>query len=220
MVGPSGPCTDWRHRWLRGAITCMSTARMLMARERLPVAADQPTQIDGVTVWYFRTGVGRRVYRSPAMDQALVVNVNSFDIIHLHSVFLWPTSSAARAARAANVPYVLSPRGMLVNDLVRRKSFLAKQAWISLFERRNIENAAIVHLTSEIEAAELRAFGFRGVRTAIVANGIELPDDQLSEGGWRATVEIKPCAPLCAISGSLELEEGFRSPYSGDEACL
>ena len=94
------------------------------------------------------------------MRQALHANITNFDIVHLHSVFLWPTSAAARAARKAGVPYVLSPRGMLVGDLIRRKSSLAKRAWIALFERRNIENAAAVHLTSEIEASELKALGF------------------------------------------------------------
>ena len=95
------------------------------------------------------------------MRQALGLNIRNFDIVHLHSVFLWPTSAAAQAARRAGVPYVLSPRGMLVGDLIRRKSSLAKRAWIALFERRNIEEAAAVHLTSEIEASELRALGFR-----------------------------------------------------------
>ena len=32
-----------------------------------PVALDQPARLDGVTVWYFATGVGRRLYRSPSM---------------------------------------------------------------------------------------------------------------------------------------------------------
>src|SRR6478609_2951217 len=57
-----------------------------------PVALDRPTLLDGVTVQYFATGVGRRIYRSPRMRQALDLNVASFDIVHLHSVFLWPTS--------------------------------------------------------------------------------------------------------------------------------
>ena len=120
------------------------------------------------------------------MRQALALNVASFDIVHLHSVFLWPTSVAARAARKAGVPYVLSPRGMLVGDLIRRKSSLAKRAWISLFERRNIEQAAAVHLTSEIEASELRALGFRCTRSTVVPNGIELPSGEWSADKLRA----------------------------------
>jgi glycosyltransferase involved in cell wall biosynthesis len=143
-----------------------------------PVPLDRPARLDGVTVWYFATGVGRRLYRSPGMRQALGVNIASFDIVHVHSVFLWPTSVAAQAARTAGVPYVLSPRGMLVGDLIRRKSSLAKRAWIALFERRNVEEAATVHLTSEIEASDLRALGFRCTRIAVVPNGIELPGDE------------------------------------------
>ena len=142
-----------------------------------PVPLDRPVQLDGVSVWYFPTALGRRLYRSPRLRQALHANISDFDIVHLHSVFLWPTLAAAQAARKAGVPYVLSPRGMLVEDLIRRKSSLVKRAWITLFERRNIERAAAVHVTSEIEASELKALGFSQTRLAIVANGIEMPRD-------------------------------------------
>jgi glycosyltransferase involved in cell wall biosynthesis len=115
------------------------------------------------------------------MGRALRAKISDFDIVHLHSVFLWPTLAAAQAARKAGVPYLLSPRGMLVKDLIRRKSSLAKRVWITLFERRNIEQAAAVHLTSEVEAAELRALGLPDARLAIVPNGVEPPIDLPSE---------------------------------------
>jgi glycosyltransferase involved in cell wall biosynthesis len=162
----------------------------------LSVPLDRPSRLDGVTIWYFATSWGRRLYRSPGMRNALDLNVASFDIVHLHSVFLWPTSAAALAAIKAGVPYVVSPRGMLVDDLIRRKSMLAKRAWIALFERRNIEAAAAVHLTSDIEASELRALGFRCTRLAVVANGIELPRVDPSNG-----------------KGGVPLADGVRRPY-------
>ena len=174
----------------------------------LPVPLDRPARLDGVTVWYFATSVGRRLYRSPGMRQALGLNVASFDIVHLHSVFLWPTSVAAQAARKAGVPYVLSPRGMLVGDLIRRRSSLAKRAWIALFERRNIEEAAAVHLTSEIEASELRALGFRCARLAVVANGIELPSWRIVNQQLKRSIFERCSSPLCTISGPFELEKG------------
>src|SRR5262249_43069674 len=141
----------------------------------LPVPLDRSTRLDGVNVWYFATSFGRRIYWSPKMREALALNIKNFDILHLHSVFLWPTSAAAQAARKARVPYVLSPRGMLVPDLIRRKSSLAKLAWICLFERRNIEHAAAIHLTSEVEAMDLRALGLRCKRSTVVPNGIDPP---------------------------------------------
>lgn len=141
--------------------------------DNLPVIHDTPTEVENVVVRYFRAGVPRRLYRSPGMARALEENISSFDLLHLHSVFLWPTWYAARQARAAGVPYLVSPRGMLVKELIERKSRAAKSAWIALIERRNLENAAAVHVTSEVEADELARFGMRLRRVIVVANGVE-----------------------------------------------
>ena len=67
--------------------------------------------------------------------------------------------AAARAAWRSRVPYVLSPRGMMVRDLIHRKSRLAKSAWLWFVERRNLERAAVIHVTSSLEAMEARRFG-------------------------------------------------------------
>src|SRR3974390_2943697 len=52
----------------------------------LPVPIARPVRLDGVNVWYFATSLGRRLYRSPGMSEALDSNITSFDILHLHSV--------------------------------------------------------------------------------------------------------------------------------------
>ena len=150
--------------------------------------------------------------------EALALNITNFDILHLHSVFLWPTSAAARAARKAGVPYVLSPRGMLVGDLIRRKSSLAKRAWIALFERRNIEKAAAVHLTSEIEASELRALGLSLQAFDSCAQWHRLARTRMVKPGTKANIYIRYASPLCAISWSFELEKGPRSSDPCDAA--
>lgn len=148
----------------------------------------QAVDLDGVKVWYFPTGLARRLYRSPAMARALEQRLDAFDILHLHSVFLWPTTVAARLARRRGVPYVLSPRGMLVGDLIRKRSPLLKTAWIELFERANVAGAASLHLTADVEAVELRKLKFRPRRLDIVPNGVDLPPDFPAE----------PRAPGCA----------------------
>ena len=141
-------------------------------------------KLEGVSVWYFPTSIGRRLYRSPQINRALCKNIAGFDVVHTHSVFLWPTTAAARAARAHKVPYVLAPRGMLVPDLIQRKNRLAKGAWIAAFERRNIETAAAVHATSKLEADDIRRLGLRYQRMLIVANGAEIPKpDDIPEKG-------------------------------------
>ena len=142
----------------------------------------RPVDLDGVKVCYFPTGLGRRLYRSPAMGSALAASLSNFDVMHLHSVFLWPTSAAARIACVTGVPYILSPRGMLVDALIRRKARLLKTAWIRLFERANIAAAAAVHMTAQIEADEFGKLGFAARRVAVIPNGIDVPQDDAPDG--------------------------------------
>lgn len=139
------------------------------------VPLDRPVDRDGVSVLYFPSHLMRRLYVSTPLARTLPQAVRGADIVHLHSVFLWPTLAAAQAARDAGVPYVLSPRGMLVGELIRRRSALVKRAWIALFERRNVEQAAAVHCTSELERRELLALGLAPRATFVVPNGVELP---------------------------------------------
>jgi glycosyltransferase involved in cell wall biosynthesis len=141
----------------------------------LDVPLGTPVEIDGVTVWYFPVGFPRRLYRSAAMRAALARQLASTDLVHLHSVFLWPTYAAARAACRAGVPYLLAPRGMLVGDLLRRRGRLRKRLWIELVERRTLERAAGLHLTSELEATEAARLGLSLPPVWIVPNGVEPP---------------------------------------------
>lgn len=139
------------------------------------VPVEVPVVIQGVTVRYFATGHGRRIFRSPSMRATIERSLHGFDIAHVHSVFLWPTTAAARAARRLGVPYVLSPRGMLVPDLIKRKRQLLKRSWIELFERRNIADAAAVHITSNLEGEAIRSLGIAARCFALIPNGVDMP---------------------------------------------
>src|SRR5215471_14810307 len=75
---------------------------------RVPVGI--PVNLDGVRVRYFSSPLFRWLYWAPALRRALRRDPGKFDAVHLHSVFLWPTWTAARCARRAGIPYVLSPR--------------------------------------------------------------------------------------------------------------
>lgn len=161
------------------------------------VPINTEVDMDGVKVWYFRSGTScpgsahawhcgisrmmRRLYYSPGMKAALKHRMREFDLVHLHSVFLWPTSTAARIAHRAHIPYVLSPRGMLVKELVQQKSYWLKSTWLRLIEKRTIEQAASLHVTSSDEAIAMAEFSFHCPSLINVANGVELPEPWLKE---------------------------------------
>jgi glycosyltransferase involved in cell wall biosynthesis len=139
-----------------------------------------PVDMDGVSVHYFPVPALRRLFWSPALGKHLRKAVGGFDLVHLHSVFLWPTFGAARAAYRAGVPYVISPRGMLVGDVIRRKSRFIKSAWIALIERRSLAQAARVHVTAEIEGEEAKALRLALPRIFCVPNGVSWPSCHLA----------------------------------------
>lgn len=138
------------------------------------VPLGQPVDVEDVKVWYFASAVGRRLYYSPTMKSMLDEKVSGFDVVHTHSVFLWPTWAAARAARRAGVPYVVSPRGMLFEDLIHRKSRLKKKLWIHLVEKQNLGRAARIHVTSEVERDGLRTLRLDLSPTVMIPNGVSL----------------------------------------------
>ncbi len=167
-----------------------------------------PVNLEGVQVRYFPCPLLRRLYWAPALGRALESEIGKFDAVHLHSVFLWPTWAAASAARKAGIPYVLSPRGMLVSELIRRRSRLVKSAWIHLVEKSNIEQAAAVHLTSDLEASELKRFGWRFPRLAVISNGIDEPF--VPAGDISADVDaIAAAQPLVLFLGRLSWKKGL-----------
>jgi glycosyltransferase involved in cell wall biosynthesis len=139
------------------------------------VPHDRTVDLDGVQVHYCRSGWFRRLYYSADLAAQLGSAVSQFDVVHLHSVFLYPTVVGARLSVRAGVPYVLSPRGMLVRDLIERRSSVTKRAWIRLVERTNLERAARIHLTSEEERLALIDLGLNLAPIAIIPNGVDAP---------------------------------------------
>ena len=150
----------------------------------------QPVDVDGVSVWYFHSARGRRIYWAPEMTAALDARVGDCAVVHTHAIFLWPLWAAARAARRAHVPYVVSPRGMLERDLVSRQSPLLKATWIAAIERHNLERAAAIHVTSAREADEAAAFGLHLPLLREIPNGVDLP-----------TGRAQPSPAIAAIIG-------------------
>jgi glycosyltransferase involved in cell wall biosynthesis len=156
------------------------------------VPLDQPVDLNGVRICYFPSKILRRLYWSPALGRALRNQIEQFDVVHLHSVFLWPTWAAARHAKNAGVPYIIAPRGMLVRELIQRKNRWLKSAWINLIERRSIAQSSGIHITAEIEQQEIEKFSFQLPPFFYVPNGIEKIDLGLLEGAQSKAVPDFP----------------------------
>lgn len=176
---------------------------------RLNVPTDRWVELDGVEVRYCPVGRPRRITRAPAMRGELARLLPEVDLVHLHAVWQWPTWLGARAAHRAGVPYLLSPHGMLVEELIARKSPLAKKAWLALIERRTLARAAAIHVTSALEAEAIRALGLDLSPLVEVPNGVDLPDPLPSEREAEDAWEPYPRGRRLLFLGRISWKKGI-----------
>ena len=95
-----------------------------------------------------------------------------------------------------------------MKDLIARRSRLAKSACIYLIERSNVEQAAALHLTSELERIELECFGWQLPRLAVIPNAIDEPIS--ADGNIASDIEaIASEQPLVLFLGRLSWKKGL-----------
>lgn len=92
-------------------------------------------------------------------------------IIHVHGIWLMPNVDAGIVAKRAQVPLVISPRGMIAKEALQF-SKLQKRLFWTLLQKDAYANAALWHATSEAEAEDIRNFGIRAPIT-VIPNGID-----------------------------------------------
>lgn len=95
-------------------------------------------------------------------------------LIHSHGVWLWPINPATAAlARQLGIPHVIAPRGMLDGWSLKQKVWKKAVAWWA-YQRRDLREAACLHVTSEMELGHCRALGLKNP-VAVIPNGVDVP---------------------------------------------
>ncbi|MDP1832901.1 MAG: glycosyltransferase [Geothrix sp.] len=141
---------------------------------------EAPIHPPHVPVHAFPLHAPLRLRRSPELAAFLRQEAHRFDLIHVHGLWEWPGRYARRAALSAGKPLVLSPRGMLEPWSLRQNAWVKRLA-LALWERRNLEGAALLHATADTEAEQFRAMGLH-TPIAVVPNGLDFPDPRRVEG--------------------------------------
>jgi glycosyltransferase involved in cell wall biosynthesis len=142
----------------------------------LNVPTDSSVTEDGVEVRYFPIQLPRFWAFSIPLAKALRQTVKEYDIVHIHSLYLFHNAAAGHYCREYSVPYLIRPHGTLDPFLFERHR-LRKIIMELLFERKNIKCAAAIHFTTEEEKrlAEPYTFGTPGI---VVPHGLDLAEYQ------------------------------------------
>ncbi len=107
-AAPFTLCMDSQRRRPLSAMMCMSSRRMWMDG-RFAGFDWRPGRSGWRQGLVFRMWLGKAPLPLSGDESCAPARHESYDIVHLHSVFLWPTLCAARIAERARVPYCWRP---------------------------------------------------------------------------------------------------------------
>lgn len=93
-------------------------------------------------------------------------------LFHVNGLWLPFLNSGARYAWEANLPYLVSPRGMTAPWAMKHKGMKKSLAW-RLYQRRVLQRATCLHATAESELQHLRDLGITSP-VAVIPNGVEI----------------------------------------------
>lgn len=125
---------------------------------------------DGAEPWI--EGVRKYKPKGAELDAA---DLTQFDIVHIHGIWSPRLHNVAKMCRAAKVPYIIAPRGMLEPWSLKQK-WLKKRIARFLYQDKDLKCAAALHATAESEAEQFRKLGFRNP-VVISPNGVNLPKE-------------------------------------------
>src|SRR5438132_5249120 len=152
-------------------------------RSELRMPLDRPVVDGGVRYFYFPRQHPKSWTFSWPLTRWLAQHARSYDVLHVHALFSYPTLPACWAARRAGVPYVLSPHGMLDPWSLRFRAW-KKTPYLRVLERRNLLGAAAVHTVSRREQRAVEALGLP-IRAVTISHGVSTPAIRDTEGRRR-----------------------------------
>ena len=136
---------------------------------QLRVPIRQTVCISNVKIRYFPIQAPRFWGYSFPLARELQKMICSFDIVHIHSLYLFHNMISGHYCRKYNVPYLIRPHGTL-GPFIHKRHRLRKSIMELLFERKNFRYSHAVNFASE-EEMKLAS----GTRLMLKSRGIVVP---------------------------------------------
>lgn len=144
-----------------------------------------PVRSEGITSWYFPRQLQFYTVSLP-LGQWLSKHSGDYDLVHIHALFSYSSAAAAIAASRSHTPYIVRPLGTLNRWGMRNRRPRLKELSFRFIESRILENAALIHFTSEQERQEASELGVCG-SSAIIPNPIPIEENHsLVRGAFRS----------------------------------
>lgn len=158
--------------------------------------------------------LGRYTLASPGFLAAAheALGTEGRRVLHGHGLWTLIVAAMARLSRAAGVPLVISPHGMLEPAALAHRRW-RKRCAMWLGQRAVLEAAELFVATSESEADSIRRLGLKQP-IAVVPIGVRLPEDPLPRAltGTRTALFVGRVHPIKGLPRLIEAWSRVRPP--------
>ena len=105
-------------------------------------------------------------------NQEIFNKHSKFDIFHINGVWEFFVHKMVLLAKNNNIPYVISPHGML-EEWSLNQGKIKKKIAMFLYQKKDLVQSACIHVTALSEMESVRKLGFKNP-VAVIPNGIDV----------------------------------------------
>jgi glycosyltransferase involved in cell wall biosynthesis len=171
------------------------------------------SEIDGIKVYYFKTLNNRLAWNDRLIFTIGILpqlrrNINSFDVVHLHSYYTFLNIATHHYAKKHNIPYVLQAHGSVLPIFQKQR---LKKFFNLFWGYRIIKDTSKVIALTKTEAEQYKKMGVDENKIEIVSNGIDMPeyDNLPNRGKFRRKYSIGDDEKIILYLGRIHKIKGI-----------
>lgn len=168
-----------------------------------------PSLPEGVNGYYLPISLFEKFKYSHKLHSWLVSNIPNYDLIHCHSLWSYFPAKTAQISKMFNIPYLVSPHGML-SPYTFSRNYLPKKLYWHFIEKKFILNASGLLASSNEEKKEIIAYN-KTAKIEVIPHG--LPDEAYSSSKnsnfLRKKYKLNPNTPILLFFSRLHPKKGL-----------
>lgn len=137
-----------------------------------PLSPNGRLRGEEITVYFAQAPWEHKMAYAPKLKKEIEA-LGDFDIYHAQGIWQYPTYALADVARKKGKPYLITPRGMLYPQDIRKSNKFFKKLSLKWRLLDDLNRAACVHVTCKEEMMHCRNLGVTSP-IAVIPNPIEI----------------------------------------------